>query len=175
MNKFSKEGCMKNLFCFIILFFLLSISVSANIIDPWDEMTYEKLDVEINKSSDTLHASFSGQYHFDFSYGPGPMWFFFPVPEDVSNLHVWVYNEEIPWVLEHSGMFVTYVPEKDILPGIYWECDVYTTGTSIFKVEYEHDLIRRQYEYPRVCEEYPPPEVPDDSDEYIFIYPMGIL
>ncbi len=165
------ETSMKNIFCFIILFLLLSISVPANIVDPFFDMIYEKLDVEIYDTSDTLHASFSGEYHFDFSQSP--LWFFFPAFEDVSNFHVWTNNEEIPWEWEHPGMFPTNVPEKDILPGIYWQCDVFTTGTSVFKIEYEHDLIKRKYEYPHVCEDYPPRKLPDDSDQYIYIYPFS--
>ena len=89
---------------------------------------------------------------------------------------MWQESVEIPWEWDWDRHFDSSVLEQKFIPVFKWEGPFPTSGT-LCRVEYEHDLIRREYYM-----DYPPPEgdylclyddVPEDVEEYLFYYPFA--
>ena len=171
-----KEGVMKTLIFIIFVFLLSGACLNANPfpVYPQADMTYEELNIVIEKSTDTLHATFSGEYLFTY-IDPLVLEFFFPVPPDTHNIHVWQESLEIPWEWHWDWHFDSSVWEQTFIPVFKWEGPFPTSGT-LYRVEYEHYLIRREYYMD------PPPEgdyiciyddVPEGVEEYLFYYPFA--
>ncbi len=123
---------------------------------PWPppaSMPLEDMTVDITETTSTLHAVFSGEFTFDYiPEDVGSM--MFPVPPTAASLGVWQAGATKPWDWCDTETYSTVLPELPTIPMIEWQGPFPTTGT-VFRVDYEHDLIER----------------PDE--EFIFFYAMG--
>ena len=120
-------------------------------IPPPAQMPLEDMYVEIQPDGNGLHALFTGD--FTFTYIPEDVLsMLFPVPPDANNIRVWQDDVELPWSWS-SDTYPTILPELPTIPMIEWLGPFPTTG-AVFRVDYEHDLIKR-------------------PEEFIFFYALG--
>jgi hypothetical protein len=142
---------------------------------PWADMPYEDLNITIEMTSGTLRAFVCGEYTFTY-IEPFMAGFYFPVPPDTDNIHVWEESLEIPWEWTTELEFYhTWIPESVIwqIPLFKWEGPFPSTG-ALYRVEYEYDLIPRSvyldyilYDPDYLCVS---SLIPPDIKEYVFIY-----
>jgi parallel beta-helix repeat protein len=136
---------MKKLIC-VLMCLSLAIYCHANPI-PWPppaSMPLEDMHVEIKPDSNGLHALFTGDFTFDY-IPEDVLSMLFPVPPDANNIRVWQDGVGLPW--SWSGEeYPTILPEMPSIPMIVWLGPFPTTG-AIFRVDYEHDLIKRPKEF----------------------------
>jgi hypothetical protein len=107
-------------------------------------MPLEDMHIVIQPRGDELHAVFTS--NFTFTHIPKDVnSMLFPLPPDANNIRVWQDNVELPWT--RSGqMYPTILPEMPTIPMIEWLGPFPETG-AIFRVDYEHDLIKRPQEF----------------------------
>jgi len=114
---------------------------------PWPlpaSMPLEEMWIDIEYREGALHASFAGDFTFD--YIPTDVTsMFFPVPIGAGNIHLRQEGVELPWVWS-EGDYPTVLPETPLIPMIEWPGPFPESGT-VFTVEYEHELIERPDEY----------------------------
>jgi len=133
----------------IILTIILSASIPApaNPI-PWPppaSMPLEQMQIDIRTSGGGLHALFTGE--FTFTHIPEDVnSMLFPVPPNAGNIKVWQDNVELPWDWR-SREYPTVLLELPTIPMIEWQGPFPPLGGAVFRVDYEHDLIKRQREY----------------------------
>jgi len=125
-----------------------TISTQANPIPwPWSTevgMLFENIYVQIEPDSNGLHAVFTGD--FTFTHLPSDVnSILFPLPSDATNISVWQDNNEIAWELTNE-QYPTILPEMPKIPIIKWYGPFPTDG-PVFRVEYEHSLIKRPEEF----------------------------
>ena len=126
--------------------FLAATFVSANPIPiPFPAcMPLEDMHIDIRPDQDGLQAIFSGE--FTFTYIPDEVTsMLFPVPPDAENIHVYQDGDELEWTWS-SEKYQTVLPEMPSIPMIEWAGPFPETGT-LFRVDYEHDLIGRPEEF----------------------------
>jgi hypothetical protein len=68
----------------------------------------------------------------------------FPVPPDANNICVWQDDIELPWTWS-GQMYPTILPEISTIPMIEWFGPF--PSSAVFRVDYEHDLIKRPEEF----------------------------
>jgi hypothetical protein len=120
--------------------------VSANPIPipPPADMPLEEMYVEIRPDGNGLDATFTGD--FTFVYIPKDVnSMLFPVPPDANNIRVWADSNELPWTWS-SEEYPTILPEMPNIPMIEWQGPFHPNG-GIFRVDYEHDLIKRPNDF----------------------------
>ena len=132
---------------------LFAQSVRANPI-PVPEpasMPLEEMWIDIQPAGGGLHASFAGDFTFD--YIPSDLTsMLFPVPAGSTNIEVRRDGMDLLWTWS-AEQYPTILPEAPLLPMIQWSGPFPTDG-AVFSVEYEHDLI-------------------DRSEEIVFFYALG--
>jgi len=123
---------------------------------PWPppaSMPLENMTVAITETTQTLHAAFSGE--FTFTYIPTDVAaMLFPVPPGTTGLAVWQGGAPKTWDWSTTQTYPTILPEMPTIPMIEWYGPFPEAGT-IFRVDYEHDLIPRA------------------GEEWIFFYANG--
>jgi len=107
-------------------------------------MPLEDMHVEIIAVENTLHATFTGDFTFDY-IPEDVLSMLFPVPPDADNIGVWQDGIELPWAWS-SGTYPTILPEMPTIPMIEWLGPFPIYG-AVFRVDYEHDLIKRPEEF----------------------------
>jgi hypothetical protein len=129
-----------------VIILIATTLVPANPI-PWPppaSMPLENMHIVIQPCGDGLHATFTGDFTFDYI----PMDVFlmlFPVPPDANNIRVWQDNVDLSWTWS-GQMYPTILPEMPTIPMIEW-FGPFPTGGAVFRVDYEHDLIKRPEEF----------------------------
>lgn len=119
---------------------------------PWPPYS-ETIHVDIVPATDTLRASFTGDFLF-LPYLPDSITTMtFPVPPDAQIQTVAFYNQEISWYWVEGTTYPTVLPEQPFLPLIGWDVPP-GPPPQMLKVEYNHNLIAR-------------------GDSFIFLYAVG--
>jgi len=135
---------MKKLILAFTCLFLAVPSLANPIpIPPPASMPLEDMHIVIQPCGDALHATFTGDYTFVhilidvFSM-------LFPLPPDANNIRVWQDDIELPW--SWSGeRYPTILPEMPTILMIEWLGPF--PEFAVFRVDYEHDLIKRPEEF----------------------------
>ncbi len=111
---------------------------------PPASMPLEEMRVDIQQCGEGLHAVFTGDFTFD--YIPADVLSMrFPVPPDANNIRVWQDDVELSWTWS-SDTYPTILPEMPTIPMIEWPGPFPQSG-AVFRVDYEHDLIKRPEEF----------------------------
>ncbi len=140
----------KLIFAFTCLFLAVPCLANPIPIPPPAMMPLEDMYMEITPVGDGLHAVFTGD--FTFTYIPmDVLSMLFPVPPDADNIRTWQDGIEIPWNWS-SELYWTILPELPTIPMLEWLGPF--PSYAVFRVDYEHDLIKR-------------------PDEFIFFYASG--
>ncbi|MHC4173024.1 MAG: DUF3160 domain-containing protein [Planctomycetota bacterium] len=107
-------------------------------------MPLEDIHVEIKPSAGGLAAVVTGE--FTFAYIPEDVnSMMLPVPPDANNIRLSADDVELPWVWS-SEEYPTALPEMPGIPMIEWQGPFPTDGV-VFRVDYDHNLIRRPQEF----------------------------
>lgn len=114
---------------------------------PWPppaSMPLAEMQVDIQRSADGLHAVFTGEFTFD-CIPSDALSMLFPLPPDADNTHVRKDDVEMEWS-RSSELYPTILPETPTIPMIEWTGPFPRSG-ALFRVDYEHDLIKRPQEF----------------------------
>jgi hypothetical protein len=122
------------------LFFAIPCGANPIPIPPPASMPLEDMHIVIQPCGDALHATFTGDYTFDY-IPEDVLSMLFPVPPDANNIAVWQDGVGLLWTWS-SETYPTILPEMPTIPMIEWLGPFPEIG-AVFRVDYEHDLIER--------------------------------
>jgi hypothetical protein len=131
---------------FILAGLVLAIPCEANPIPvpPPASMPLEDMHIQIQAVDGQLHATFTGE--FTFNYIPEDVQsMLFPLPPDADNIGVWQDGSPLAWAWT-AELYPTILPEIPTIPMIGWP-GPFPLGGAVFRVDYEHNLIKRPTEF----------------------------
>lgn len=131
-------------FSFICLLLVASGRANPIPVPPPASMPLEDIHVQIQPVGDGLHAVFTGE--FTFTHIPEDVnSMMFPVPPDGNSIGAWMDGAPLTWAWS-SEQYPTILPEMPTIPMIEWQGPFPLLG-AVFRVDYEHDLIKRPTEF----------------------------
>ena len=126
------------------LFLVIRCQANPIPIPPPASMPWEYMYVQIQPAGEELHAVFTGD--FVFTHIPQDVQsMLFPVPPDACNIGAWMAAFPLAWAWS-AEEYPTILPEIQTIPMIEWQGPFPLWG-RVFRVDYEHDLIKRPTEF----------------------------